>query len=189
MKIDGHCHCGEITFQAEVDPDALDIICHCTESQNALPNGISRQHPGTGQAFRATERHTQDLYQDGRKRQQTPSRLLRQLRHSDLCLCGGQPAELWLACRDNYAARGLLTEATRLAAICAALGGCARRCARDRERVDRLNRDYFTQVQLRLTPLPPTRYSATDLDEDPSMGGQASASEKAHGINCDGYAL
>src|SRR5260370_2499781 len=32
MKIDGHCHSGEITFQAEVDPDALNI-CHCTDCQ------------------------------------------------------------------------------------------------------------------------------------------------------------
>ena len=23
MKIDGHCHCGQITFEAEVDPTAL----------------------------------------------------------------------------------------------------------------------------------------------------------------------
>src|ERR1700719_3511236 len=36
--------------------------------------------------------------------------------------------------------------------------------------------------------LPPTRYSATDLDEDLS-GSQVSALEKAHGINCNGYAL
>jgi len=55
--------------------------------------------------------------------------------------------------------------------------------------VDRLNRDYFTQAQLRPTPLPPTRYSATDLDEDPSVGGQASALEEAHGVNCNLYAL
>jgi hypothetical protein len=32
MKIDGRCHCGEITFQAEVDPDALNI-CHCIDCQ------------------------------------------------------------------------------------------------------------------------------------------------------------
>jgi hypothetical protein len=25
MKIDGHSHCGEITFEAEVDPTALTI--------------------------------------------------------------------------------------------------------------------------------------------------------------------
>jgi hypothetical protein len=28
MKIDGRCHCGEITFEAAADPDALHI-CHC----------------------------------------------------------------------------------------------------------------------------------------------------------------
>src|SRR5260370_17570145 len=38
-------------------------------------------------------------------------------------------------------------------------------------------------------PLPPTRYSATDLDEDLLWEGQASALEEAHGINCNGYAL
>jgi hypothetical protein len=30
MKINGHCHCGEITFEAEVDPDTLNI-CHYTD--------------------------------------------------------------------------------------------------------------------------------------------------------------
>ena len=32
MKIDGHCHCGQITFEAE-DPNAM-TICHCTDCQN-----------------------------------------------------------------------------------------------------------------------------------------------------------
>ena len=42
MKVDGHCHCGAITFEAEVDSAAL-TICHCTDCQ-AL----------TGTAFRVT---------------------------------------------------------------------------------------------------------------------------------------
>jgi hypothetical protein len=41
VKIDGHCHCGQITFEAEVDPDAV-AICHCTDCQML-----------TGSAFRA----------------------------------------------------------------------------------------------------------------------------------------
>jgi hypothetical protein len=41
MKIDGHCHCGEIAFEAEVDPQALNI-CHCTDCQTL-----------SGSAFRA----------------------------------------------------------------------------------------------------------------------------------------
>ncbi|THD78059.1 MAG: GFA family protein [Phenylobacterium sp.] len=32
MKIDGGCHCGEITYEAEINPDNV-IICHCTDCQ------------------------------------------------------------------------------------------------------------------------------------------------------------
>lgn len=32
MKVEGSCHCGQITFEAEVDPDAV-RICHCTDCQ------------------------------------------------------------------------------------------------------------------------------------------------------------
>lgn len=42
MRIDGRCHCGAITFEAEVDPETTGI-CHCTDCQ-AL----------TGSAFRVT---------------------------------------------------------------------------------------------------------------------------------------
>jgi hypothetical protein len=32
MKIDGKCHCGNITFVAEIDPEKV-VICHCTDCQ------------------------------------------------------------------------------------------------------------------------------------------------------------
>jgi hypothetical protein len=32
VKIDGHCHCGRVTFEAEVDPVTAGI-CHCTDCQ------------------------------------------------------------------------------------------------------------------------------------------------------------
>ena len=32
MKIDGACHCGYITFEAEIDPNKV-AICHCTDCQ------------------------------------------------------------------------------------------------------------------------------------------------------------
>jgi hypothetical protein len=32
MKVDGQCHCGQIAFEAEIDPDAVGI-CHCTDCQ------------------------------------------------------------------------------------------------------------------------------------------------------------
>ena len=42
MKIDGGCHCGHITYQAEVDPEKV-MICHCTDCQTI-----------SGSAFRTT---------------------------------------------------------------------------------------------------------------------------------------
>lgn len=32
MRIDGGCHCGAITYEAEVDPDKV-TVCHCTDCQ------------------------------------------------------------------------------------------------------------------------------------------------------------
>ena len=32
MKVDGGCHCGAMTFEAEVDP-SMAGICHCTDCQ------------------------------------------------------------------------------------------------------------------------------------------------------------
>jgi hypothetical protein len=32
MKIDGGCHCGNIRYEAEVDPATV-VICHCTDCQ------------------------------------------------------------------------------------------------------------------------------------------------------------
>lgn len=32
MHVDGACHCGEITYSAEIDPDKVSI-CHCTDCQ------------------------------------------------------------------------------------------------------------------------------------------------------------
>jgi hypothetical protein len=32
MKVDGSCHCGEVTFEADIDPAAV-RICHCTDCQ------------------------------------------------------------------------------------------------------------------------------------------------------------
>jgi|SRR5580700_2925474 hypothetical protein len=44
MKIDGRCHCGGISFEAEADPGAV-TVCHCTDCQRL-----------TGSAFRANVR-------------------------------------------------------------------------------------------------------------------------------------
>jgi hypothetical protein len=42
MKVAGRCHCGQISFAAEIDPDTVGI-CHCTDCQTL-----------TGSAYRVT---------------------------------------------------------------------------------------------------------------------------------------
>jgi hypothetical protein len=33
MKVEGGCHCGKITYEAEIVPEHT-VICHCTDCQN-----------------------------------------------------------------------------------------------------------------------------------------------------------
>jgi hypothetical protein len=42
MHVNGECHCGHVTFEAEIDPQAVSI-CHCTDCQSL-----------TGSPFRVT---------------------------------------------------------------------------------------------------------------------------------------
>jgi len=42
MKVNGRCHCGQITYEAVVDPERAGL-CHCTDCQTL-----------TGSAYRAT---------------------------------------------------------------------------------------------------------------------------------------
>jgi hypothetical protein len=51
MKIDGGCHCGNIAFSAEIDPDGI-TICHCTDCQTL-----------TGSAFRVVVRAPGDKFE------------------------------------------------------------------------------------------------------------------------------
>ena len=51
MRVNGSCHCGAITFEAEVDPARV-AICHCTDCQKL-----------TGSAFRVTVTTTREQLQ------------------------------------------------------------------------------------------------------------------------------
>ena len=51
MKVDGHCHCGRIAFEAEVDPD-LATICHCTDCQRLSGSPFRASAPAPAAHFR-----------------------------------------------------------------------------------------------------------------------------------------
>jgi hypothetical protein len=49
MKIDGRCHCGDVTFEAEADPETT-TICNCTDCQimsGAPLRAVINTRPGT----------------------------------------------------------------------------------------------------------------------------------------------
>ena len=45
MKVEGQCHCGNIAYEATVDPDTV-LLCHCTDCQTLTGSPFSRQYPG-----------------------------------------------------------------------------------------------------------------------------------------------
>src|SRR5438034_7517168 len=50
MKIDGRCHCGYVTYEAEIDPENV-LICHCTDCQTL-----------SGSAFRTVALTREDAF-------------------------------------------------------------------------------------------------------------------------------
>ena len=50
MKIDGACHCGNITYQAEIDPEKV-RICHCTDCQTLSGTAFRTVVPTPEQDF------------------------------------------------------------------------------------------------------------------------------------------
>ena len=47
MKIDGRCHCGFITYEAEVDAEKVEI-CHCTDCQTLSGSAFRIDAPVEG---------------------------------------------------------------------------------------------------------------------------------------------
>jgi hypothetical protein len=51
MKIDGRCHCGFLSFEADVDPEKAGV-CHCTDCQALTGSAFSMFVPVPKSAFR-----------------------------------------------------------------------------------------------------------------------------------------
>jgi hypothetical protein len=51
MKIDGGCHCGKLSFEAEIDPDKVGL-CHCSDCQVLSGSAFVAYVPVAKDAFR-----------------------------------------------------------------------------------------------------------------------------------------
>jgi hypothetical protein len=51
MKVEGSCHCGYITYEAEVDPDKTGV-CHCTDCQTLSGSPYRASVPAAPGSFK-----------------------------------------------------------------------------------------------------------------------------------------
>lgn len=51
MKIDGACHCGAISYEAQVDPEKVSL-CHCTDCQTLSGTAYRVTAPARREDFR-----------------------------------------------------------------------------------------------------------------------------------------
>ena len=68
MRIDGACHCGNIAFEAEVDPETV-RICHCTDCQTMSGSLFRANIQADGEYVPAGARHAENLHQNGGQRE------------------------------------------------------------------------------------------------------------------------
>lgn len=71
MKIDGSCHCGAITYEAEVDPETVSI-CHCTDCQTLTGTTFRTavEAPEAGVTITGSPTHYIKIGTSGRRRKQ-----------------------------------------------------------------------------------------------------------------------
>ena len=121
MKIDGGCHCGNITYTAEIDPENVGI-CHCTDCQTL-----------SGSAFRTSVRAKKETFhlaggqpkiyvktaESGAKRAQA---FCPECGTSIYSAAVSDPQEFNIRRRHGTAASRAQAKITRLVPICTRLG-------------------------------------------------------------------
>ena len=72
MKIDGRCHCGKITYEADIDPAKVGI-CHCTDCQSLSGSAFRTVVPAQDKNFKILSGHPKTyvkIAESGAKRAQ-----------------------------------------------------------------------------------------------------------------------
>jgi Glutathione-dependent formaldehyde-activating enzyme len=128
MKIDGGCHCGYITYEAEADPEKT-TICHCTDCQRLSGSAFRTVVRVPGDTFKIIAGEptiylkTAELFKDRRKRRKTSARILPPMRNANLLDRRRRRAEILLhPCGDCTPTRCACPEGTDLVALTTALG-------------------------------------------------------------------
>ena len=104
MKIDGGCFCGNITFEADINPEMV-MICHCTDCQSITGSAFRVNVPVAKRAHRVLRRPAEEDGEDCRKRQQPRAGVLSRMRLAIVWGCAGGRSAIVLAARWRHPAR------------------------------------------------------------------------------------
>jgi len=72
MRIDGSCHCGLVTYQADIDPEKVEV-CHCTDCQTLSGSAfrvVVQAEPGTFKLLSGQPKTYVKVAESGNKRVQ-----------------------------------------------------------------------------------------------------------------------
>ena len=75
MKIDGSCHCGHVTFEADADPETT-TVCNCTDCQTMSGAPLRAVIVTPARDVRTTVRQADRIPQDCRQRSGPPTGIL-----------------------------------------------------------------------------------------------------------------
>jgi hypothetical protein len=64
MKIDGRCHCGYISYEAEIDPEKV-TICNCTDCQTLSGSAFRTAAAAREGTFKLLSGELKNLHQEG----------------------------------------------------------------------------------------------------------------------------
>jgi hypothetical protein len=73
MNVQGGCHCGEIRYEAEVNPSKV-VICHCSDCQTLSGSAfrtVAQTEPGTFRLISGTPKIYVKMAESGNRREQT----------------------------------------------------------------------------------------------------------------------
>ena len=89
MKIDGGCHCGYLTYEAEIDETKISI-CHCTDCQALSGTAFRVSARSREDAFYPAHGRAQGIHQDRFERCTADPGFLPGMRVADLFDVGGR---------------------------------------------------------------------------------------------------
>ena len=119
MKVSGRCYCGQISFEAEIEPDKV-RVCHCTDCQTLSGSAFRTNVPVVQGTF-VLKKGEPKTFLKSAEGPDCPC-ILPGLRHSDLFGRSGRAARLFAARRHPGSPRRTCSLAADLVALGVALG-------------------------------------------------------------------